>query len=62
MKYEVEVVESRAVLCRYRVEADTASEARDKAEIGDTLIETVLRRDMGVLNREVVSSPIEKGE
>lgn len=51
-RYSFLVVETRTVACDYIVEAESLSEAEEKARKGDTVDESTLD-ERGVINREV---------
>jgi len=60
MEWFADVIEHRLVRCEYTVEADTAEEARDKLERGETVGEKDVASD-DVLERTVISDPWQCG-
>lgn len=52
-RFEIEVVELRAVRCRYTIEADDLVSAKELAAIGETISEDQERRPPDVVHREV---------
>jgi hypothetical protein len=57
-RYQIDVVEVRHVSCTYTVEADNPTEAREKAEMGET--EEEIENGPGDVNERFINgTPVE---